>query len=315
MFLFLLQAGPASGLEPVNALEVLLEYVGFAAWFATFGALGFRFAVLRRDAGGDAALMASAGHGAARIGLIGAVLMLARSLINAARAAAERDVSIVEALQGRPMVPFLCAIVLLVAFGMALGRIHAGWWIAALASAVLALSNVTTGRWPSLVNPLHEMAASLWLGTLFVLLIIGLPAVMRAGSPESRGRTVALLVSRFSPLALGAAALLGTTGVITAVRHLKYWSALWTTPYGYAFDVKLSLVLCVIALGAWNWRRMTPRLGDEAAARDLRRSARAELTFAGLVLLVTGILVSLPSPRAPGEQPPPPPPPAVTAPG
>ena len=125
---------------------------------------------------------------------------------------------------------------------------------------------------------------------------------------------VALLVSRFSPLALGAAALLGTTGVITAVRHLKYWSALWTTPYGYVFDVKFALVLCVIALGAWNWRRMTPRLGDEAAAHDLRRSARAELTFAGLVLLVTGILVSIPSPRAPGEQPPPPPPPAATAP-
>lgn len=315
MFLSLLQAGPASGPEPINALEVLLEYVGFAAWFATFGALGFRFAVLRRDAGGDAALMASAERGAARIGLIGAVLMLARSLINAARAAADRDISIVEALQGRPMVPFLCAIVLLIAFGMALGRIRIGWWIAAVAGAVLALRNVTTGRWPSLVNPLHEMAASLWLGTLFVLLIVGLPAVMRAGSAESRGRTVALLVSRFSPLALGAAALLGTTGVITAVRHLKYWSALWTTPYGYAFDVKLALVLCVIALGAWNWRRMTPRLGDEAAAHDLRRSARAELTFAGLVLLVTGILVSVPSPRAPGEQPPPPPPPAVTAPG
>jgi putative copper export protein len=173
---------------------------------------------------------------------------------------------------------------------------------------VLALRNVTTGRWFSVVNPLHETAASLWLGTLFVLLVVGLPAVLRAErSPEARGRGVALLVSRFSPLALAAAALLGVTGVITAWRHLKYWSALWTTPYGYAFDVKLALVLCVVAMGAWNWRRMTPRLGDESAAHALRRSARAELSFAALVLLVTGVLVSLPAPRAPGEQPPPPP--------
>jgi putative copper export protein len=118
---------------------------------------------------------------------------------------------------------------------------------------------------------------------------------------------VAVLVSRFSPLALGSAALLGVTGVITAWRHLKYWSALWTTPYGYALDVKLALVLCVLALGAWNWRRMTPRLGDESAAHTLRRSARAELSFAALVLLVTGVLVSLPAPKAPGEQPPRPP--------
>ncbi|HKP75939.1 MAG TPA: CopD family protein, partial [Longimicrobiaceae bacterium] len=96
---------------------------------------------------------------------------------------------------------------------------------------------------------------------------------------------------------LAAAALLGTTGVITAVRHLKRFSSLWTTPYGYAFDVKLLLVLCVVALGAWNWRRMKPKLGDEAGALAIRRSARAELIVAGLVLLVTGILVSLPAPK------------------
>lgn len=301
-----LQAGPPPEPEALSALEVFLEYVGFASWFAVFGALGFRFAVLRGGIEGDAAMAEGAGRGAARTGLIGAALMLLRILFVASRAAGERHVGIVEALQGRNLVPLLCAVGLLAAFGLALGRVAAGWGLAALAGAVLALRNVTTGRWFSLVNPLHEAAASLWLGTLFVLLVVGLPAVLR-GAPEGRGTGVATLVSRFSPLALGAAALLGTTGVITAVRHLKYWAALWTTSYGLAFDVKLALVLCVVALGAWNWRRMTPRLGDESAAHALRRSARAELTFGALVLLVTGILVSLPAPKAPGEQPPRPP--------
>ena len=44
-------------------------------------------------------------------------------------------------------------------------------------------------------------------------------------------------------------------GVITVWRHLKYLSALWTTPYGYALLLKLALVAAVFSLGAWNWRR------------------------------------------------------------
>jgi len=104
-------------------------------------------------------------------------------------------------------------------------------------------------------------------------------------------------VARFSNLALAAGALLGVTGVITAWRHLKSWSALWTTSYGYAFDVKMCFVAVVAALGAWNWRRMRPRLGTEEAAGALRRSATAELVFAGIVLVITAVLVSLPSPK------------------
>jgi len=306
MILFL-QGGPPPEAEAFSVVELLLEYLGFAAWFAAFGALGFRFAVLRGGIDGDP--MEGARRNAARIGLIGAALMVLRTVVVAAGTAAERHVGVLTVLGGgRTVVPFACALVLLVAFGLALGRVQAGWMLAAAAGAVLALRNVTTGRWFSVVNPLHETAASLWLGTLFVLLVVGLPAVLRAGdSPDARGRGVALLVSRFSPLALGAAALLGITGVITAWRHLKYWSALWTTPYGYALDVKLALVLCVVALGAWNWRRMTPRLGDESSAHSLRRSARAELSFAALVLIVTGVLLGIPAPKAPGEQPPPPP--------
>ena len=44
-------------------------------------------------------------------------------------------------------------------------------------------------------------------------------------------------------------------GVITAWRHLKYLSALWTTPSGYALLLKLALVAAMFSLGAWNWRR------------------------------------------------------------
>ena len=107
------------------------------------------------------------------------------------------------------------------------------------------------------------------------------------------------MINAFSPVALGSAFVLVVFGVITAWRHLKYLAALWTTPYGYALLAKLFVVLIVIALGAWNWRRQRPLLGSESAATAIRRSASAELIAAFVVLIVTAILVSVPTPELP----------------
>ncbi|HEX2780397.1 MAG TPA: CopD family protein, partial [Gemmatimonadaceae bacterium] len=111
------------------------------------------------------------------------------------------------------------------------------------------------------------------------------------------------MVNGFSPLALVMGGLVVLFGVITAWRHLEPISALWTTPYGWALIAKLVVVAVVFALGAWNWRRQRPALGSDEAARAMRRSATRELAAAGLVLLITAVLVSLPSPRRPGAGP------------
>jgi len=93
-------------------------------------------------------------------------------------------------------------------------------------------------------------------------------------------------------------------GVITAWRHLPTIPSLWETPYGKTLIVKLSLVAAVFALGAFNWRRQRPALGREEGAIAIRRSGRVELSVAAIVLIVTSILVSLPSPkRAPQARP------------
>jgi putative copper resistance protein D len=86
-------------------------------------------------------------------------------------------------------------------------------------------------------------------------------------------------------------------GIITAWRHLHKLSNLWATPYGITLIVKLVFVAFVFALGAWNWRRQRPTLGTESAASSIRRSSVGELTMAGIVLILTAILVSLPSPK------------------
>ena len=124
--------------------------------------------------------------------------------------------------------------------------------------------------------------------------------MLRSSVPVTeRERVVAEMVHRFSVVALASAALLGITGVITAWRRLNPLSAPWTTPYGYALIAKLCVVGIVVGLGAWNWQRVGPSLGTDGGARKIRRTASTELAFAGLVLLLTAILVSLPSPKAP----------------
>jgi putative copper export protein len=307
--------------DQITAAGLALEYAGFLAYFGVFGALGFRWLVLRRTRvrqtasataasmdsdpmGSDvAASLTSAEAGAARIGVIGALFMLLDLLMSISARAADKGIPFATAFTSggsRTIVALAFAVLFLVCFALALKRVGAAWMIAALLGVAYALQSITSGKWASLINPVHEVAASLWLGTLFVMVVAGLPAILLSTlSTEQRGTLVADMVNNFSPVAIGAALLLVATGITTAWRHLKFVAALWTTPYGYTLDIKLALVACVAALGAWNWQRMRPRLGTEGAAYQLRRSATKELCFAALVLIVTGVLVSLPAPRLP----------------
>ena len=297
--------------------RIAREYAGFLSYFAVYGALGFHFQVLKslRSAERDVevGVLDWADRKAAIVGIFGAVLMGLALLAGLARQASRKQTSIIDAIVaggGRQIFQIACVVVLLLCFALATRRNRTAWLVAGITAIGLALRNIVTGRWFSMVNPLHEVAASLWLGTLFVLVVAGIGSVFRASVPsEERGPLVAEMVSKFSPLALSAATLLGITGVTTAWRHLKSLDALWTTPYGYALDAKLCVVLIVVSLGAWNWRRMSPQLGDEKAAQAIKRSATTELSFAAVVLAITSLLVSLPSPGPSG------PPAATESPG
>ena len=298
----------AANLPLVSWSKMVFKYIGFIAHFAIFGALSFRFLVLRsrtQSAENDtlASIHKLAERNAALTGLIGALLViidLGVSIVWKANAANIRIMDAAGRAEPEDIAEILIAPLLLVFFALALRRIRGAWAIAGLAGVALALRHVITGRWVAMINPLHEFAGGLWLGTLFVIVVAGLPAIVRSAAPGGqRGRLVRELVVKFSSLALVAAAVLGVTGIVTSWRHLKYVAALWTTPYGYALDTKLCVVATVVAFGAWNWRRMIPKLGAETATHVLRRSSTIELVFAGLVLLITALLVSLPSPKLP----------------
>ena len=286
--------------------DVLFQYVGFLASFWMLGAIGFRYGILR---GGLRTPLtepfANAAADAAGIGLLGVglgVVSLVEGLLKRAESKHQTIGAAFEAGGTTSLAQVALLAIMLVAFVLAWRRFAVGWPVAAVAGIAFALRSLLAGKLAGMVNPLHILGASLWLGTLFVLVVCGLGQMLRSTVPAGdREQAVAEMVHRFSVVGLGGSALLGITGLITGWTHLNPFSALWTTPYGYALIAKLCVVAIVVGLGAWNWRRVGPSLGTDGGALKIRRSASTELVFAAVVLLLTAILVSVPSPKAPAH--------------
>jgi putative copper export protein len=240
--------------------------------------------------------------GAAGIGLVGAglgVVSLIQGLLKRAEAKHQTLADALNAGGATSLAQVVLLAVLLLAFALAWRRVSIGWPIAGVAGIAFALRNILGGRLAGMVNPLHVLGGSLWLGTLFVLVVCGVGQMLGSTVPGAeREQAVAEMVRRFSTVGLASAGLLGITGLITSWTHLNPLAALWTTPYGYALMAKLCVVGVVLGLGAWNWRRVGPSLGSEGGALTIRRTATTELVFAAVVLLLTAILVSLPSPKS-----------------
>ena len=148
---------------------------------------------------------------------------------------------------------------------------------------------------PMSLQVVHLLSAGVWLGTLLVLLSTGVRAAWSPSSDD--GVAVASLVDRFSPVALIAATVLGGTGVVTAILYVDEPRQLWETIYGRVLLSKTGLFAVTAALGAYNWRRVRPRVGAPGGVARLRRSGTAELLVAAAVLAVTAWLVHLPMPH------------------
>jgi len=278
----------------------LVEFVGV---FLAVGAIGFRFGIVRQIRGmSDEAKAILRADNAALLGILGMALLWFTYLGQPYVEALTNHTAFADALPKKlSQFEWKMAMLTIGTLGFVLVRAtwRGGWTIAAIGVLLLVLQPVYSSRFSGKVNAVHILAASTWLGTLLILLLIGIRGVAKSttASGTQRAELVADLVNSFSPLALVASAIVAGTGLTTAWLHLKWISSLWTTGYGVALDVKLVLVIVVVTLGAWNWRRVRPSLGAEGSEQTIRRSAKMELTFAALVLIVTSVLVTLPSPR------------------
>lgn len=149
------------------------------------------------------------------------------------------------------------------------------------------------------VDVVHLVAASAWIGGLVVLLLAAFPAT-RNLSVEQRTGVLAPVVARFSSLAFWAVAIIVLTGVYAAWVQVQGLSVLLRSSYGITLLIKLAVFLPLVVLGGINRRWMKPRLeraashGDNAAPLGiLKRLVTAEVGLAVLVIAVTAVLVNL----------------------
>lgn len=181
----------------------------------------------------------------------------------------------------------------------------ASWGLATLAAVALAFVPAMSGHaavvpgfgvLSVISDALHVLSAGCWIGGLAVILVTGIPVTVREAG-EGRAGALAAMVNAFSPLALVCAATLVVTGFIAARFHLGSVAALWQSSYGQTLLVKLAVIVVLIPVATWNWRRVRPSLSTHAdGAERLTTSGRIELSIAMVILLVTAVLVALPTP-------------------
>ena len=314
-------AVPLSEFDSASPLYVAVRWLTFVGLLGVIGVVAFRvFVVSLLERSGSlsngTALLAEASSRAARIGL-GAVAVLAVALVL-------RLYAQLYALHG-PVRTFDAAGVgsllagttwglgwLLQAGGIVVAALwlaltpsrgRAGWTLAAVGATVLGFTPALSGHaaavqgvgWLALAaDGLHVLGAGGWMGGLLVVMTAGIPVALR--QPTRSAESAAALINAFSPTALVFAGVLVATGVFSAWLHVGEVTALWSTGYGRTLLLKLGVASLVFGTGAYNWLKVRPALGREAAAGRLRRSAAVELVVALVVLAVTAVLVATPLP-------------------
>lgn len=305
-----------------SPIYVAIRWVQFAALLLVIGAVAFRWWVFPRTA---AALMEPArlalARGAAGAGVWGAWFLAAAAVARllAQTATLHGPDHMADPAVFGPMLTstiwghawllqILAAVIAIVAMHVARRNATSigAWGIAALAAVALALVPALSGHAVAtaqqaaiavVADTLHILGAGAWLGSLTVMLAAGLP-VMARESRDGRTGALATMVNAFSPMALGCAALVVLTGVIAARYHVGSWGAFTATSYGRALLIKLAVVVLLLCAATYNWRSVRPslRTGDTDDVHRIKVSGTSEATLALVVLLVTAVLVALPTP-------------------
>ncbi|HEX7938288.1 MAG TPA: CopD family protein, partial [Gemmatimonadaceae bacterium] len=193
----------------------------------------------------------------------------------------------------------------LVVIGLLLSRrrIAAGTPIALTGALAMALSPALTGHAASAqwfvasvtLDGLHVASVGSWLGTLAVVVLIGIPAMARVKDGNADA-AVSALVNSFHPIALLSAPMAVFAGLGSSALRLGSLAALTSSRYGSVLIWKLGAVALVAAMGTWNSTRARKRLGTPSATQGIRWTAATEVILAVLVLWVTTDLTATPAP-------------------
>jgi copper transport protein len=172
-----------------------------------------------------------------------------------------------------------------------------------LSSHAAAMTDPTV---PVIADWLHMLVASLWLGGLTALLLSLLWLLRTEG--DKSGSTAAVLIVRYSQMASVCLITIILTGVIQAFFEVADIANFIDTQYGQVLLLKLGLLLPLSAVGAFNFLLVNRRIKKELDAAEQNESARpwqvivrrtvaSEIGLIAAILLVTGILTTLPPSR------------------
>ena len=145
--------------------------------------------------------------------------------------------------------------------------------VAALVALAMAghAAAVHPRAWGVAVEAIHLLSAGVWAGGVMALALQRPPDGWR----HEAGRA---LLDRFTPIGLGAFAATAATGVIRGVQEVGGWAALFGSSYGLVLLVKILVVLTMVQLSVFAWRRIYVRPGAEAAAALIAIAAAALLS-------------------------------------
>jgi putative copper export protein len=150
--------------------------------------------------------------------------------------------------------------------------------VLAVVACVLTLTTTLSGHaadWgdltvPVLIDWLHLLAISIWIGGVFMLGFV-LPAAVARPIKAGTTERLASIAARFSRVAACCAVVYIGTGLYNAWLQVASFSPLSRTSYGWTLLAKLSLLLVALSLAALNRYYFLPRLRTDDITQQARR--------------------------------------------
>ncbi len=141
------------------------------------------------------------------------------------------------------------------------GRFGA-YWLMRVIVIVLALRLSLYRLQVYRLQPLHLLAAALWVGGMMYIATSYLPILLQSSVAE-RAYSLVTMLPYYSPWALAGIIMMAVTGPFSATVHLNSWEQLLTTAYGRALVVKILLVGGLLLTSAIHVLLLRPRLKKE----------------------------------------------------
>ncbi|MCZ7624889.1 MAG: hypothetical protein C3F12_07425 [Candidatus Methylomirabilota bacterium] len=156
-------------------------------------------------------------------------------------------------------------------------------WVSFFGACCVALTTTLSGHaadWgivavPVLVDWVHLIAISIWIGGLFAFGFV-LKRSLAAPGMEEMVRVLSSIARLFSRIAAGCVAVFLTTGFYSSWLQVGSLSSLVTSPYGWTLLAKLSVVALILMIAMVNRVYFLTRLGPSTTrhGRPVLRAVR-----------------------------------------